>query len=122
MKKFLFFFLILIIIAVFHICASASSIQDPALWPAIDDITKTGDVYTFKVNVRAYCPRGLSGNLLVAAYDVNNKLLDVVLHNKTVSIPSFINTPLDNCDMTAFLEKTDLAQGIELKLKEKDNV
>ena len=120
MKKFLFFFLILITIGAFHISASASSIQKSALWPAISDIKPTNDGgYTFYINVRAYCPEGLEGNLLVAAYNDNNKLLDVA--HRTVSL-SFSEHPLDNCDLDTFLKKTDLAKGIEIKLKEKDNV
>ena len=120
MKKFCTIFFTTVLLIFSFIVAEASSIQKPALWPAIKDIELTNDGgYIFTVNVRAYCPNGIEGDLLVAAYNTNNRLLDVA--HRTVSFYSS-KYPLDNRNMETFLDATRLAEGIELKLKEKDNV
>ncbi len=116
MKKICTIFFSTLLLVFSFVVAEASSIQDPALWPAIDDITKTGDVYTFKVNVRAYCPRGLSGNLLVAAYDENERLLVL----KDCGMIEFAKyTVPGNCS-----DKDNLARNFSttLELKEKERV
>ncbi len=76
MKKFFILSAIITNILIFPNICNAST-QKPALWPAIESIEKTDGGYLFNINVMVYCPEGVSGTLIAAAYDEKDKLLDV---------------------------------------------
>ncbi len=125
MKKlfYLFFFTALITIMSFQITCYAST-QSPALWPAIYDIKTANDGgYIFTVKVRAYCPEGIEGNLLVAAYDDTNRLLDVKDCGFITISPFEL---AGNCPKADFLEKTSLTTdqentlSVDLELEDKN--
>ena len=122
MKKVSLLFL-LTLIFVFSFVVAEASTQKPTLWPAINDITQIDNEYIFNVKVRAYSPDGLDGDLLVAAYDSDNRLLDVVNYGAISVFPFELE---GNCSKIDFLEKTSLTSegentiSVDLKLKDKN--
>lgn len=118
MKKFCTIFFITLFLVFLCIVAEASSIQDPALWPAISDInlSEDGSGYIFDINVMVYCPDGIEGDLLVAAYNENDRLLNISYCGKIKVSPY---TVPGNCS-----EKDKLASTFSAKLNiaEKDKV
>jgi len=114
MKKYLFliFFIILITTLSFQIVSYASS-QKPALWPAIENIEQKEDSFIFDINVMVYAPKGVEGELLVAAYDEVDRLLDVASYG-LINVSSY-EIP-GNCS-----DKTKLGKTFSISLNLKRN-
>ncbi len=102
MKKLLLPLFICLFI-IFSAVTVAASSQKPALWPAIESIEEKEDGYVFDINVMVYSPDGINGELLVAAYDENSKLLEAGIYGNINILPYVVP---GNCSDKAKLGKT----------------
>lgn len=109
-RKILLMLIVFIVISSF-ICYAET--QAPGLWPAIESIEEKDGEYIFNINTMVYCPEGVSGTLFVAAYDNDDKLIDITI-TENISVDAYAIE--NNC-----YHKEHLGQSFDAELVCKEN-